>query len=157
MRHLIITLAAFGAFVAPTVAKAGDYDWRGEVHAGPVWSHGHAKGVIGVSGGVDTTVVGPVFVGAEADLDKGLTRGARVSLGLAGRAGFELPAIGKIYAVGGYATRSYRGGDSVWNAGGGIQHPILPGVYGKAEYRHYYASQRSAAANGVLIGIGTHF
>jgi len=159
MRQIFIAATVFAAagIAVPSAVQARSYDVRIEAHGGPVWSQGHARGQFGISGGADTTVVGPVFVGAEVTADKYLTKGARFSLGAGARAGVDVPLVGKLYAVGGYATRSYRGGEGAWNLGAGVQHSFLFGAYGKIEYRHTYAAQRVAKADAVLLGIGTTF
>lgn len=157
MRPGLFALAMVAAIAVPTVAQAGTNGVRVEARIGPVWSKGHARGQVGFAVGIDKPVAGPIFVGVEGDLDKTLARGARFAFGVSGRAGIDVPLFAKVYAVSGYSTRNYRGGEGAWNAGLGLQRDLLPETYAKLEYRHYFAAQRTAKGDGLFVGVGLHF
>lgn len=153
MRLMVLGLAAALAAATPALAD----ETRIELHGGGSWVSQHPNFDIGAGIGRDFTLAPATFVGVEASLDKILGSNAVTMLGLEGRAGLNVPVVGKLYAVSGYNTKPYSGTKGEWNLGLGVQKSIEPGAYIKLEYRHYFANDTMLAREGLLAGIGGTF
>ncbi len=152
---VIASLAGALALATPAFAD----ETRVEVHTTGNFYGGDYQQSIGVAAGHDFTLAPMVFAGAEVSADKLLAANTLTSVGITGRAGANLGPAGKIYAVGGWATTPYHGGNSDWDFGAGYSHSLLFGTYGKVEYRHYTSSAQGAtpSRDAVTLGFGAHF
>lgn len=160
MRHSVLGLGLAGlaaslVFAGP--AYAGQV--RAEVHTSGVFTGSDYKQAVGVGAGYDFTLTPGTFAGPDVSIDKVLGRRTRAALGIGARAGVNLPVIGRIYAVGGWASTAFRGGSSDWYYGGGYQRALTPDSYGKIEFRHYTASDGglTPTRNAITLGVGIHF
>ena len=153
-----LTLAGLGFALASTVPAQAD-ETRVEVNTSGNFYGGDYQQSIGVAAGHDFTVAPGVFAGPEVSLDKVLANNTLTAFGISGRVGANLGAAGKLYAVGGWATQPYHGGNPDWDIGAGYQHSLLPGTYGKLEYRHFTSSADGAtpSRDALMVGFGAHF
>lgn len=154
MRSIVLTLAAATAMLA-TPAMANEI--RAEGRGGVVWDGNDAEAIGGVALGYDFDIAPRAFAGIEVSADKILRSNTRVAFGANLRAGIDLPAFGKLYATGGYASKFARGGEDSWNLGAGLQKSFLPKTYGKLEYRHYFIGNGFTDGDAVLAGVGFAF
>ncbi|EGD59167.1 hypothetical protein Y88_1229 [Novosphingobium nitrogenifigens DSM 19370] len=161
MMRLVLWGSAFaGTMTALALATPAMADeTRVEVHTGLDWSQGNTKGTIGIAGGRDFTLAPGTFLGVEGSLDKLLASNAVAVFGLTARGGIAVPTLGKIYALGGYATKPFHGGSPDWNYGFGVQHPLGAKTYAKLEYRHYTESANgiTPVRNAMTVGFGATF
>lgn len=160
MHKKLLGLAAALTLAAPVLATpAHANETRFEVRASGQWIDGQFKSGLGAAAGYDFTLAPGAFVGGEVSLDKILGAGALSTLGLTGRAGLDVPLVGKIYGLAGYATRPYHGTRSDWDFGVGIEHHLVEMAYGKLEYRHYTGegNGRTPSRDAVLLGVGASF
>jgi hypothetical protein len=160
MRHPIIgpVIASLGlALVLSTPARADET--RVEVNTSGNFYGGDYQQSIGVAAGHDFTLAPSVFAGPEVSLDKTLATNTLTRFGISGRVGADLGAAGKLYAVGGWATQPYHGGNPDWDIGAGYQHSLIPGTYGKLEYRHFTSSANgiTPSRDAITVGFGAHF
>lgn len=132
---------------------------RVEVNTSGNFYGGDYQQSIGAAIGRDFTLAPGVFVGPEAGIDKVLATGTLTSFNIGTRLGADLGAAGKLYAVGGWSTQPYHGGNPDWDIGAGYQHSLIPGTYGKLEYRHYTASAAgiTPSRDVISVGFGAHF
>ncbi len=132
---------------------------RAEVHTTGNFYGGDYQQSIGAAAGHDFTLVPGVFAGPEVSIDKLLAANTLTSFGVSGRVGANLGIAGKLYAVGGWATTPYHGGNSDWDVGAGYSHALSVGTYGKIEYRHYTSSADGAtpSRDAITLGFGAHF
>jgi len=153
--RLVLTALAATVAVAATPAMANEI--RVEGRGGVVWSQGDSEAIAGVAAGYDFDLAPRTFAGLEVSADKILTSNTIVSFGVNARAGVSVPALGKLYATGGYATKPCHGCEESWNLGAGIQHDLLPKTYLKLEYRHYFVGQSIPDYDAVAAGVGIKF
>ena len=160
MRHSFFGpgFACIGAALALATPAHAD-ETRVEVNTSGNFYGGDYQQSIGVAAGHDFNLVPGVFAGPEVSLDKTLATNTLTAFGISGRVGANLGPAGKLYAVGGWATQPYHGGNPDWDIGAGYQHSLLPGTYGKLEYRHFTASANgiTPARDAVTVGFGAHF
>lgn len=158
MRKLLLILAMPAATALLATPALAD-ETRVEVHTSGNFYGGDYQQSIGAAVGHDFSLAPGAFVGAEASLDKLLATDTLTSFGLSGRVGANLGPVGKLYAVGGWATAPYHGGNPDWNVGAGYQHSFLPGTYAKLEYRHYTSSANgiTPSRDALTVGFGAHF
>ncbi|MBC2667391.1 hypothetical protein H7F51_17875 [Novosphingobium flavum] len=147
----LLAVAAFGAAATPALAN----ETRAEARAGVIWGGGDSEAITGIAGGYDFDLGPALFSGVEVSADKILTSNTKVGWGFTGRLGTHL-ATTKVYAAGGYTTEFCDVCDGHWHAGVGAELPLGPMLYGKAEYRHYFAD-RNADADAVMAGVGVKF
>ena len=157
------------SFVGPIVAGVGAAlmlavpafadETRADVHTSGNFYGGDYQQSIGVAVGHDFTLAPGFFAGPEVSLDKQLSNDTLTSVGISGRAGANLGPVGKLYAVAGWASQSYHGGNADWDVGAGYQHSLILGTYGKVEYRHYTSSANGAtpSRDAITVGFGAHF
>jgi len=124
----LIAAVAIGAAATPALAN----ETRVEARTGVIWGGGDTEATAGV-----------------------LTSNTKTAVGFSGRLGAALP-IAKVYATGGYTTEFCNSCSGKWHAGLGTELPLGPMLYGKAEYRHYFADN-NPSSNAVLAGIGVKF
>ena len=132
---------------------------RVEVNTSANFQGGDYQQSIGAAAGHDFTLAPGFFAGPEVSIDKLVASNTLTGFGLSARAGANLGPLGKLYAVGGWATQDYHGGNPDWDIGAGYQHAFLPGTYGKVEYRHYTSSAAGAtpSRDAITVGFGLHF
>ena len=160
MRHTVLGLAIAGLGSALALATPAHADEnRVEVHTTGNFYGGDYQQSIGIAAGHDFTLAPGFFAGPEVSVDKLLAANTLTSFGVSGRAGADLGSAGKLYAVGGWATTPYHGGNSDWNVGAGYSHALSVGTYGKIEYRHYTSSANGAtpSRDALTVGVGAHF
>jgi hypothetical protein len=160
MRHTLLPSLAAGLALALTVAAPARADeTRVEVNTSGNFYGGDYQQSIGIAAGHDFSLAPVVFVGPEVSLNKLLATDTLTSVGISGRLGADLGAAGKLYAVGGWASQPYHGGNPDWDIGAGYQHALIPGTYGKLEYRHYTSSAQGAtpSRDAITVGFGLHF
>lgn len=152
MRIVLISLAASLAAASPALASEGRIEARG----GVIWN-GDTDATAGAAMGYDLNF-GSIFVGPEVSADKILTSGTQVAVGFTGRLGAELGDAGKVYANGGYTTAFCDTCEANWHFGGGYQHNLSSGLYGKVEYRRYMPKEYGVDdSNAVTVGLGIRF
>ena len=153
MRKTLFAAAALAAATAiATPALAGEA--RVEVHTGLGWDDSlPSKGEIGAAVGYDFNLAPSTFVGVEHSIDKTLISSKDARWGTTARAGVNVPAVGKLYALAGY---SYGVGPNATHVGGGLEHSFGP-AFGKVEYRHYFTEDGAPDTNAALVGVGVHF
>ena len=156
-QHLVILSVPLLLALATTPALADET--RAEVHTTGNFDTGDYQQSIGVAVGHDFTLAPGVFAGPEVSVDKLLAANTLTSVGVSGRLGANLGPVGKIYAVGGWASTPYHGGNADWDMGAGYQHALIPGTYAKVEYRHYTSSANgmTPSRDAVTVGFGAHF
>lgn len=137
------------AIVTPAVAAEGEA--RVEVRGGYVNGGGLDDATLGVAAGYDYNL-GKTFIGAEIAGDKVLVDGANVQFSAGARAGVNVSAAGKLYALGGYTFGDL---DNAY-VGGGYQHKLGQKTYAKAEYRHQFISNW-ADYDAYTVGLGFAF
>jgi len=132
---------------------------RVEVNTSGNFYGGDYQQSIGIAAGHDFTLAPGVFAGPEVSLNKLLATDTLTSFGVSGRIGANLGPAGKLYAVAGWATQPYHGGNPDWDIGAGYQHALTPGTYGKVEYRHYTSSADGVtpSRDAITLGFGVHF
>ena len=152
MRKVIIAVAA--SLIAATPALANEA--RVEARGGVYWQPGTTEATAGIAAGYDFDL-GPAFAGLEVSGDKVLN-GAfdRVAFGFTGRLGTKLTPADKIFAAAGYTTKPCALCAGSENVGAGYEHSFGP-LYGKVEYRHFFANQGFSDSNAVAVGVGMHF
>ena len=156
--RLPLLIAGFaGALALATPALADES--RVEVNTSGNFYGGDYQQSIGLAAGHDFTIAPMIFAGPEVSINKLLASDTLTSVGISGRAGANLGPAGKIYAVGGWASTPYHGGNPDWDFGAGYSHSLLLGTYGKIEYRHYTSSANGAtpSRDAVTLGFGAHF
>jgi outer membrane immunogenic protein len=147
----LIAAVAIGAAATPALAN----ETRVEARTGVIWGGGDTEATAGVAAGYDFDLGPAVFSGVEISADKMLTSNTKTAVGFSGRLGAALP-IAKVYATGGYTTEFCNSCSGKWHAGLGTELPLGPMLYGKAEYRHYFADN-NPSSNAVLAGVGVKF
>jgi hypothetical protein len=160
MRHTIFRNACAGLALALVIAGPAHADeTRVEVNTTGNFYGGDYQQSIGLAVGHDFSLAPMVFAGPEVSLTKLLATDTLTSVGISGRLGADLGAAGKLYAVGGWASQPYHGGNPDWDIGAGYQHALIPGTYGKLEYRHYTSSAQGAtpSRDAITVGFGLHF
>jgi hypothetical protein len=160
MRHTVkgLVLGGLAAALALSTPALAD-ETRVEVDTTGNFYGGDYQQSIGVAAGHDFTLAPGLFAGPEVSITKLLASDTLTSVGISGRAGADLGAAGKLYAVGGWASQPYHGGNPDWNIGAGYQHALLPGTFGKVEYRHYTSSADGVtpSRDAITLGFGAHF
>jgi len=152
MRKTLLTAAFAAATLFAAPAMAGEA--RVEVHTGVGWDDDlPSKGEIGAAVGYDFNLAPGAFAGVEQSIDKTLISGKDGRWGTTARAGVNVPALGKLYALAGY---SYGVGPNATHVGGGLEHSFGP-AFGKVEYRHYFTEDGAPDTNAALVGVGVHF
>jgi hypothetical protein len=156
-QHFAILSAPLLLAMAATPALADET--RVEAHTSGNFDSGDYQQSVGVAAGHDFSLAPGVFAGPEVSVDKLLAAGTLTSFGVSGRLGASLGPVGKIYAVGGWASTPYHGGNADWDMGAGYQHALIPGTYAKVEYRHYTSSANgmTPSRDAVTVGFGAHF
>ena len=160
MRHSIMGTVVAGLGLALAVSAPAHADeTRVEVNTSGNFYGGDYQQSIGVAAGRDFNLAPGVFAGPEVSLNKVLATDTLTSFGISGRFGANLGAAGKLYAVGGWATQPYHGGNPDWDIGAGYQHSLIPGTYGKLEYRHFTSSANgiTPSRDAITVGFGAHF
>ena len=155
--RLSLLIAGFaGAMALATPALADET--RVEVNTSGNFYGGDYQQSIGAAVGHDFTIAPMLFAGPEVSLQKILATDTLTSVGISGRVGANLGPAGKLYAVGGWATTPYHGGNPDWDIGAGYSHALTIGTYGKVEYRHYTSSANGGtpARDEVTVGFGLH-
>jgi hypothetical protein len=153
MRKVLLPLLASMAVASPALANEARVEARG----GVIWNGGDEEAIAGVAAGYDFDLGSSAFVGAEVSADKILTSNTRVAFGLTGRVGAKLSENGKLFAAGGYTTKACRFCDETWHVGAGYQHNFGQSLYGKVEYRHFFADNGVSDPDAVVAGIGMRF
>ncbi|HKX79608.1 MAG TPA: hypothetical protein VJM34_13905 [Novosphingobium sp.] len=153
MRKFLVPIMASLALASPALATEARVEARG----GVIWNQGEEEAVAGVAGGYDFDLGSTTFAGFEASADKVLTSGTRVAFGVGGRVGAKLSEVGKVYATGGWTTKSCGGCDESLYAGAGYQHNLGKSLYGKVEYRHHFFDNGVADPDSVVAGVGLRF
>ncbi|QZP06866.1 YfaZ family protein [Caenibius sp. WL] len=148
-----IALAATTFAAAPAMANEARVEARG----GVIWNGSDSEAIAGVAAGYDVDVGQKTFVGVEVSGDKILTDHTRVSFGASARAGAKLGEAGKLYAVGGYATKPCRFCEDSFNLGAGYQHNFGRNFYGKVEYRHNFIGDGVKDNDVAGVGLGVRF
>ncbi len=160
MRHMFSgpALAAIVAALALSTPAHAD-ETRVEVNTSGNFYGGDYQQSIGLAAGHDFTLAPMVFAGPEVSITKLLATDTLTSVGVSGRVGASLGPVGKIYAVGGWASTPYHGGNADWDLGAGYSHALSLGTYGKIEYRHYTSSANGAtpSRDAITLGFGAHF
>ncbi len=148
-----VALAATAFVAAPAIANEARVEARG----GVIWNGSDSEAIAGVAAGYDVDVGQKTFVGVEVSGDKILTDHTRVSFGASARAGAKLGEAGKLYAVGGYATKPCRFCEDSFNLGAGYQHNFGQNFYGKVEYRHNFIGDGVKDNDVAGVGLGVRF
>ncbi|AZI34797.1 hypothetical protein NT2_02_04000 [Caenibius tardaugens NBRC 16725] len=155
MRLVLLSLAAAGATLAATPALANEA--RVEARGGVIWNGSDSEAIAGVAAGYDADVGQKTFVGVEVSADKILTDHTRFAFGASARAGVKTGESGKLYAVGGYATKPFKYGEESFNLGAGYQHNFGKNFYGKVEYRHNFVGNGWTDTDVAVAGLGVRF
>jgi hypothetical protein len=155
LRPILTGLGAALMLATPALAD----ETRVEVNTTGNFYGGDYQQSIGLAAGHDFSLTPAFFVGPEVSIDKLLATDTLTSVGVSGRLGADLGGAGKLYAVGGWASQPYHGGNPDWDIGAGYQHTLIPGTYGKLEYRHYTSSADGVtpARDALVVGFGAHF
>lgn len=153
MRLVILSLAASLVAASPVLANEARIEGRG----GVIWDGGNSDAIAGVAAGYDWDLGSNSFAGVEVSGDKILESNTRVSFGAAARAGLKTSEAGKLYAVGGYATKPCKFCEESWNLGAGYQHNLTGNVYGKVEYRHNFVGNGISDSDVAGLGLGMKF
>lgn len=154
MRKIALIAAVAAAAVAtPALANEG----RAEVRGGIVWAEGDSEETLGVAAGYDWDFGSDAFFGVEVSGDKVLADGADISLGLNGRVGVKLDGGTKLYGVTGYQSEPCDFCGDAWGLGAGAEFPFGDKLYGKAEYRHFFAGDNFVDTDAVTVGLGMKF
>ena len=154
MKKIAIAVAALAAVAAsPALANEGRVEARG----GIAWADGDSEGTAGVAAGYDWTVGSGTFIGAEVTGDKILTDGAKVSFGINARGGAQLSNGTKLYVSGGWNSEPCDLCDDAVSLGAGAEFPLVNRLYGKIEYRHFFAGNGFTDTNAVVAGVGVRF
>lgn len=153
MRKVLLSLAASLALATPALANEARFEGRG----GVIWDQGDEEAIAGVAVGYDFDIGGNAFVGPEISADKILTDGTKVSFGFGGRAGVRTSEAGKLYVAGAYQTEACDLCEDTWSLGAGYQHSFGSNLYGKVEYRHFFADNGVSDPDAVVAGIGVKF
>ena len=148
-----VALAATTFVAAPAMANEARVEARG----GVIWNGSDSEAIAGVAAGYDVDLGEKTFVGVEVSGDKILTDHTRVSFGASARAGAKLGEAGKLYAVGGYATKPCRFCEDSFNLGAGYQHNFGQNFYGKVEYRHNFIGDGVKDNDVAGVGLGVRF
>jgi hypothetical protein len=158
MRNTFIA-AGFAGFCLALAVPAYADETRVEVNTSGNFYGGDYQQSIGVAAGHDFTLTPGAFAGPEVSLNKLLATNTLTSVGISGRVGADLGPAGKVYAVGGWASQPYHGGNPDWDFGAGYQRNLTAGTYGKLEYRHYTSSADGAtpSRDAITVGFGAHF
>jgi hypothetical protein len=151
MRKLIFAAAALAAVATPVYAN----ETRVEARGGVIWDGSDSEATAGIALGYDFDLGSQAFVGAEVSGDKVLTDGTKVAFGFTGRLGTKIGA-GKLYGAGGYTTEMCDLCDETWHLGAGYQHSFGQKLYGKVEYRHFFADS-ATDSDAVAVGLGLNF
>jgi len=148
-----VSIACSIGLLASSSAMAGEL--RIEGRGGVNWVGGtSAKGTYGAAVGYDQSISAlgtGVYAGVEQSVDKA-SSGGDARWGTSARAGVKVLGLGNLYAVAGY---HYGSGASGASLGAGYQKALGP-VFGKVEYRHYFADA-GQKADGLLVGFGVAF
>jgi hypothetical protein len=153
MRLVLLSLAAATLAATPAMANEGRIEARG----GVIWNGSDSEAIAGVAAGYDVDVGTKSFVGIEASGDKILTDHTRVAFGASARAGVKTGESGKLYAVGGYATKPCKFCEDSFNLGAGYQHNFGQKFYGKVEYRHNFIGDGVTDTDVAGVGLGMRF
>lgn len=154
MRTVLLSLAAVAAVVA-TPALANEA--RVEARAGVIWNGGASDAVAGAAIGYDFDLGSKAFAGVEVSGDKILNSASnRVAFGFTGRLGAKVSPDDKLFVAAGYTTKPCRTCVDSENLGAGWEHKFGP-VYGKIEYRHFFANRNVSDYDSVVGGIGINF
>ncbi len=153
MRKVLLSLAASLAVASPALANEARIEGRG----GVIWDQGDEQATAGIAAGYDFDLGSRVFAGPEISADKILTDNTRVSFGFGGRAGVKTSEAGKLYAAGAYQTKPCSTCEDSWSLGGGYQHSFGTNLYGKVEYRHFFAKNNVSDPDSVVAGVGLKF
>lgn len=160
MRNLRLAPVLAGLGLALAIAAPARADeTRVEVHTSGIFYGGDYQQSIGIAAGHDFSLAPGLFAGPEVSLDKELASDTLTSVGVGGRVGADLGQSGKLYAVAGWASQAYHGGNPDWDFGAGYQHNLGSGLYGKLEYRHYTSSANgiTPSRDALTVGFGAHF
>lgn len=153
MRLVLLSLAASLVAASPALANEGRIEGRG----GVIWGSGNSEAIAGIAAGYDWDMGSKAFVGLEVSGDKILESNTRVAFGAAARAGLKTSEAGKLYAIGGYATKPCKFCEESWNLGAGYEHKLSGNIYGKVEYRHNFVGNNIADTNVAGVGLGLRF
>lgn len=153
MRLVLLSLAAATLVATPALANEGRVETRG----GVIWNGSDSEAIAGVAAGYDWDLGGKSFVGIEASGDKILESNTRVAFGGSLRAGVKTSEAGKLYAVGGYATKPCKFCEDSVNLGAGYQHSFGQNFYGKIEYRHNFIGKGIPDTDVAGVGLGFKF
>jgi len=153
MRLVLFALAAATLAATPAMANEGRIEARG----GVIWNGSDSEAIAGVAAGYDFDMGDKSFVGLEVSGDKILEDNTRVSFGASARAGVKTGASGKLYAVGGYATKPCKFCEDSVNLGAGYQHNFGQNFYGKVEYRHNFVGNGATDTDVAGVGLGMRF
>ena len=158
MRNVILSAAA-AALAATTLAAAPAManEARVEARGGVIWNGSDSEALAGLAAGYDVDLGQKTFVGVEVSGDKILTDHTRISFGASARAGAKLGEAGKLYAVGGYATKPCKFCEDSFNVGAGYQHNFGQKFYGKVEYRHNFVGNGVRDTDVAGVGLGVRF
>jgi outer membrane immunogenic protein len=152
-------LAGFAAALALAATPAHADETRVEVSTSGNFYGGDYQQSIGAAIGHDFTLSPGFFAGPEVSIEKLLASDTLTSVGISGRVGANLGPAGKLYAVGGWASQPYHGGNPDWDIGAGYSHALSTMTYGKLEYRHYTSSANgwTPSRDVLSVGFGVHF
>ena len=153
MRLVLLSLAAATLAATPAMANEGRIEARG----GVIWNGSDSEAIAGVAAGYDFDLGEKSFVGLEVSGDKILADNTRVSFGTSARAGVKTGEAGKLYAVGGYATKPCKFCEDSFNVGAGYQHNFGQNFYGKIEYRHNFIGNGVTDTDVAGVGLGMRF
>jgi outer membrane immunogenic protein len=153
MRKVLFLLAASAAIASPALAGEARLEARGGVY----WEPGNTQATAGAAAGYDADLGTGAFLGGEVSADKVLESNRRVMLGITGRAGLKPTPDSKLFAAGGYTTKSCALCEDAIHAGGGYEQKLGSKLYGKVEYRHFFTNNSAPDGNTVMAGLGLKF
>ena len=153
MHKVLIALVAAAAAATPALAGETRLEARGGVH----WEPGDTQATAGVAAGYDADLGPGGFLGGEMSADKILQSNRRVAFGFTGRAGLKPAPGSKLFAAGGYTTKTCALCEDAVHAGGGYEQMLGAKVYGKVEYRHFFTQNAAPDGNTVMAGLGLKF
>jgi outer membrane immunogenic protein len=153
MRFVLLSLVAASLAATPALANEARIETRG----GVIWNGSDSEAIAGVAAGYDVDLGEKTFVGIEASGDKILESNTRVSFGGSLRAGLKTSEAGKLYAVGGYATKPCKFCEDSVNLGAGYQQGFGKNFYGKIEYRHNFIGNGVPDTDVAGVGLGIKF
>lgn len=155
MRKLLISLAVvITAAATPALANEA----RVEARTGAAFgAGGDTEAVIGGAVGYDFDLSETVFAGVEVSADKVLDSVTnRAMFGFTGRLGARHSDNDRLFAAAGYTTKPCSFCEDAIHLGAGWEHDFGP-VYGKLEYRHFFARNGAIDADSVVGGLGIRF